>query len=107
MSETSTVYHLVRPENWVGAGDYAPASLEAEGFIHFSTREQVAGSANRFFRSARELLVVEVDPSLLDAELRYELADGQSFPHLYGPLNPSAVVSIHTLHRAPNSPFRF
>lgn len=30
----------------------------------------------------------------LEAPLRYETSDGESFPHLYGALNPDAVVAV-------------
>jgi len=46
-----------------------------------------------------DLVVLEVAPELVDSEIRYENLDGGAavFPHIYGPLRPSAVVGIGEL----------
>ena len=89
--------HITHPEainsDWK---IYAPESLAQEGFIHFSTVEQILDTANRFYRSDPNLLVLVVDPEKLTAEVRYENLEGGGtlFPHLYGPLNRQAVLKI-------------
>jgi uncharacterized protein (DUF952 family) len=65
-------------------GVYQPPSLAKEGFIHLSTAEQWRRTAARFFAGQQGLLLLELDVSGLD--VRFEAADGESFPHLYGPL---------------------
>ncbi len=97
-----SLFHLVEPELWSAldpAASYAPPSLDQEGFIHLSTREQVEATAARFYARLPALLVIELDPARFLAELRYELADGQRFPHLYGPLNLDAVLSVGAMVR--------
>jgi uncharacterized protein (DUF952 family) len=96
-----TVFHLVARDEWAAAessGRYAPASLDQEGFIHFSTARQVAETAARFFAGRADLLLVEVRADLLTAPLRFDEVDTgdrrESFPHLYGPLNLDAVVAV-------------
>jgi uncharacterized protein (DUF952 family) len=96
------IYHLVLPAAWEKdpEADYRTDSLQAEGFIHCSTTQQVAGSANRCYSDAPELLVLEMDPQRLSCPLRYEPArSGELFPHIHGPLNRSAVTAVHRMQR--------
>jgi uncharacterized protein (DUF952 family) len=91
------LFHLVGRDEWAlaaAAATYAPASLALEGFIHFSTAEQLAGSAARFFAGRGDLVVVAVDPERLAAPLRFDPVGGEAFPHLYGPLNLEAVIDV-------------
>lgn len=98
------LFHLVEPVVWeaaVAAGSYAPASLATEGFVHFSFAEQVAGTANLRYRDVPELVVVEIDPGRVEAELRVEdsYGSGTEFPHVYGPIPASAAVAVHPIVR--------
>ena len=94
-----TVLHVVPAAEWEAAraaGVYAPASLRDAGFIHFCEQHQLAGVVARFFAGRNDLVVLVVRVDLLRAELRREPADGDVFPHLYGPLNLDAVVGYST-----------
>lgn len=90
------ICHITTPEAWEQAqrdGFYRAASLDDEGFIHFSTPAQVVATANRYYQGRRDLLLLLVDAARLDAELRYEHSSGgEEFPHLYGALNVAAVT---------------
>ena len=106
------IYHITSRAAWAEARKlklYRAPSLESEGFIHCSTREQVLGVANEIYRGQSDLLLLCLDASKLHAELRWEApahprgsgAEGAAsdslFPHLYGPLNLDAVVDVHEL----------
>jgi uncharacterized protein (DUF952 family) len=97
-----TILHITSRTAWEAAqqaGAYTAPSLETEGFIHFSTPEQVAWVAQRFYAGQTDLVLLEVDPALLAAELRYEESvPGQWFPHLYGALNLDAVRAVRPFH---------
>lgn len=105
------IYHILVSYEWEQAKDsgfYQPISLDWEGFIHFSTLEQVIGTANRFYRGQTDLLLLEVDETKLSGELRYEAtADSVSelFPHYYGELPVAAV--LHVWEFPPNKDGRF
>ena len=73
-----------------------------EGFIHLSTDEQWAGVLDRFYVGATDLVLLHIDEMLLTAPLVYEqLGDApEEFPHLYGLLNPDAVVHVDLLRPA-------
>lgn len=89
--------HICDRTDWQAAraaGEYRPASLAQEGFIHCSTSEQVAATANRFYHGRQGLALLLIDQSRLQAEVRWEAADGSLFPHVYGPLPLEAVVDV-------------
>jgi uncharacterized protein (DUF952 family) len=98
------ICHIVKRSEWILAvarGTYAPTSLRDEGFIHCSTIAQVIDTANRFYRGQDDLILLLIDESRSEAELKYEapaMMRGESarglFPHLYGELNVDAVVRM-------------
>jgi uncharacterized protein (DUF952 family) len=101
MSQTSDrqnyIYHITTPDEWmasVAGGQHRAPSLDDEGFIHCSTRKQLERSLNRFFQGVNRVTLLTIDPVLLESELNYEPADNDSFPHIYGPINIGAVVSV-------------
>src|SRR5262249_55932063 len=96
------VYHLVVRPLWEQSPerDYRADSLTSEGFIHCSYADQVAKSANRFYATATDLVVLEIDPDQLCSPLKAEPADsGELFPHLYGPINRDAVCAVRPMQR--------
>lgn len=95
--------HLALPDDWTAArdaGEYRIStrgrSLDDEGFIHCSYPSQLEGVANRFYSDLSEVVILRIDPDLLDAEVRVEpAAEGvdELFPHVYGPVPTSAVIA--------------
>lgn len=89
------LFHITTRAAWAEAqrdGVYRAPSLATEGFIHLSTGAQWRETAARFFRGATDLVLLELNESLL-GPVKYEPADGQHFPHLYAELSCSAVVA--------------
>ena len=65
---------------------------QRDGFIHFSTAAQLAGTAAKHFAGLADLILVAVDADALGAKLRWETSrGGELFPHLYAALPLSAV----------------
>jgi uncharacterized protein (DUF952 family) len=63
-----------------------------DGFIHFSTAEQLAETAAKHFAGRVDLLLIAVDAEALGENLRFEPSRGGAlFPHLYAELSLSAV----------------
>jgi uncharacterized protein (DUF952 family) len=109
---TRMVYHMCRSDAWkdaVKAGAYHGSPQDrADGFIHFSTAEQAAESARRHRAGEHGLVLVGVEDNALGARLRWEPArGGELFPHLYGPLDPAEVASVHPLPLGPDGLHRF
>lgn len=92
------IYHIVSKSDWAAVGEsavYRGDTLDIEGFIHCSTVEQVLDTANFLFKGRDDLLLLKIDPQKLSAPVKYEDAgDGRLFPHIYGPMEVSAVVKI-------------
>lgn len=103
------IFHLTTADAWERArqqGSYEASSLQKEGFMHCSRKAQVLASANRHFKNQRGLVLLEIDPGLLQARLVHEEGrPGELFPHIYGPLNPSAVVASWPFHANDNGDF--
>jgi len=99
MTGIDLIYHLCLREEWESAlhsGAYAGSSQDrADGFIHFSTAEQLPQSARKHRAGQQGLVLLAVDPNVLGEALRWEPSRGGAlFPHLYGPLSLSAVSSV-------------
>jgi uncharacterized protein (DUF952 family) len=77
-------------------GVYQCASLQTEGFIHCCTENQLAGVLQRYYQGVTGLKLLTINPALLSAGLVYENTVGgeEKFPHVYGPINMSAVIAI-------------
>lgn len=91
------IYKICPRAMWVeaqktGVFEGAPVDLQ-DGYIHFSTAEQVRETAAKHFAGQDDLLLVSVDDERLGDALKYEISrGGKEFPHLYAPLDLSAVV---------------
>ena len=104
------ILHITTPADWqaaLEAGLYHAVSLESEGFIHCSIAQQIAATANRFYAGQSDLLLLHIDPQALAAELRWEAADGQDFPHIYGPVNLDAVVEVEAFNPDADGSFHY
>lgn len=102
-----TIYHITTRDAWQHAHDsgmYRAPSLESEGFIHCSTAAQVVPVANALYPGQADLVLLAINPAGLAAALRWEppahpnpddpvpAAEHDLFPHVYGPINTSAVT---------------
>jgi uncharacterized protein (DUF952 family) len=66
-----------------------------DGYIHFSTAEQVESTLAKHFAGQKNLLLIAVDADALGAALKWERSRGGAlFPHLYGALPLSAVLRV-------------
>lgn len=93
------IYHITDKEQWQHAiklGYYEAPSLQSEGFIHLSKKDQVQDVLERYYKKQQNLLLLHIDESKLKAPLKYEIAPSinAEFPHLFGRLNIEAVIEI-------------
>lgn len=113
------IFHITTKDAWLQAqkaGSYSAPSLEKDGFIHFSYLHQVLKVANSFYRGQADLVLLAVEISRLDAELRVEAPvhpadsnqppEDQLFPHLYGALNLDAVKAVVAFPPEPGGDFK-
>lgn len=100
------ILHITERALWEAArerGSYELSTrgrtLQEVGYIHFSTRAQLPRVAAFLYGEdpgRDDLVVLVVDPALLDAPLKYEAMPpaGEEFPHVYGAVPVSAVVDV-------------
>lgn len=95
------IYHIVSADDWrsqESQPEYRASSLQTEGFIHLSKKEQVNGTLRRYYQDVPNLLLLHVDVDKLTHPLKYEASTNHElFPHLYGPLTKEAVVAVEQL----------
>jgi uncharacterized protein (DUF952 family) len=103
------IFHIALESDWRKAqrdGAYTTStlgrSLEEEGFIHASRAEQVKAVSDRTFRGVRKPLVrLDIDTDKLEPKWREDPVEGgDSYPHIYGPLNLDAVTAVRPWHRS-------
>ncbi|MBY5353997.1 DUF952 domain-containing protein [Rhizobium leguminosarum] len=97
MTLTPTLYKIVTETLWQQArqsGIFHGAGIDLQdGFIHFSTAEQVKQTAALHFTGQSGLLLIAVDGSGLGDKLVFESSrGGDLFPHLYADLPLAAVL---------------
>jgi uncharacterized protein (DUF952 family) len=75
------------------AGVFHGAAVDlADGYIHFSTAEQVAETAAKHFAGQPDLMLLQVEADALGDALKWEPSRGGAlFPHLYAPLDVKHV----------------
>jgi glutathione S-transferase len=102
------IYHVATAADWAAAqasGSYTTSTygvtLEQEGFLHASRADQWQAVRERYYADVTQpLVLLEIDTDLLDVPLVEEPpAPGveETFPHIYGPLKPEAVVGVRPL----------
>jgi uncharacterized protein (DUF952 family) len=102
------IFHIATLADWTDAqasGAYTTStrgvSLEEEGYLHASRADQWEGVRAAFYSDVTEpLVLLEIDTDLLDVPVIEEVpAPGmtETFPHVYGALDPAAVVAVTPL----------
>lgn len=91
------IYKILTAEDWAALQEHeeitgAPVDV-ADGFIHFSTADQVRETAAKHFAGQTGLMLFAFDSEALGETLKWEPSRGGAlFPHLYGPLKMDDLV---------------
>ncbi len=96
------VYKIATFEEWDAAlesGTYEGAPIDhADGFIHFSTAEQLRETAAKHFAGREDLMLVKVATAPMARHYKMEVSRGGAlFPHLYAHLPVSCAVEWQEL----------
>ena len=121
------IYKICPRDEWHGArerGQYTGSEDDQrDGFVHFSTADQLAGTLAKHFAGQTDLVLVGVDESRLGSALRWEPSKGKPskgkpskgepsaghgskaggsgdsvlYPHLYGVLEMSLVEWVRPI----------
>ena len=103
IAPTATVEHILAQPF------YTTESLSTEGFIHACTLHQVEYVVGRFYNQESELSILELDPELITATIKYATAtndkqDLGGFPHIFGAINTNAIINVVPISLKPNHP---
>lgn len=104
---------MTRIYKLLGKGDWEKALADgvfhgsdrdrADGYIHFSSAQQLQETARRHFAGRDDLVVLEVEDHTLGSALKWEISrDNQPFPHLFAPLRLDAVLSARSFALEPD-----
>jgi uncharacterized protein (DUF952 family) len=98
-SHAATAFKILTADQWEqfqadGIFHGAPVDV-ADGYIHLSTAAQVHGTLDKHFSGQAELVIAEIDLTMLGNSVKWEVSRGDAlFPHVYGPLSMSTVLNI-------------
>ncbi|GAB4115311.1 MAG: DUF952 domain-containing protein [Roseiflexaceae bacterium] len=107
------IYHLApaaRWQAWPSDRPYLPAEYEQDGFIHCTAGDALMlRVANHFYRQVvGAFVILVIDTELLTAELRWEQPSdtlAPLFPHIYGPINHAAIMTVRAIRRGDDGTF--
>lgn len=114
------IFHIATVADWDAArasGRYTTSTrgrtLAEEGFIHASRGDQWQAVRERWYAGVTEpLVLLVVDTDLLTSPVVDEEVpgSGETFPHVYGPIDAAAVVQVIPLveggaHPGPSASF--
>jgi uncharacterized protein (DUF952 family) len=112
----TVIYHIATASDWEQArrdGQYTTSTrgktLAEQGFIHASAAGQVASVANLMYKGLPDLVLLVIDAERVVPEIRWDDVPGSDspFPHIYGPLNPDAVIEARPFGPGPDGEFVF
>lgn len=96
------IYKICSHQDWQHAIDtniyHGSADDLRDGFIHFSTAEQVAVTAAKYFSKQTDLVLISFNAEQFGDALKWEPSRGGAlFPHLYAALAPSSAQHVEPL----------
>ena len=94
------VFKVCEEDDWTSTKNeelfFGSQADRRDGFIHFSTSEQLEETLEKYFKSKSPLYLLEVKTE--DVELVWEISrNNQLFPHLYSPLQLNMVSQVYRI----------
>ncbi len=101
-SETNSAYKILSRRDWTASeklGHTLTALDTDDGYVHLSTRHQVADTLSLHYKGETHVRLLEYDLDQFGDALKWEESrGGQMFPHLYGTLHIKDAKRIWTLN---------
>lgn len=106
---TRPTLHMVPAAVWAGRHPdepYLPAAYPEDGFVHCTDGDAgMVETANRFYRDdPRPFVVLTVDLEATGSPWRFD-DEAERFPHIYGPIDPAAVLDVRRMVRDADGTF--
>ncbi|MBX3101581.1 MAG: DUF952 domain-containing protein [Bacteroidetes bacterium] len=101
------LYHITTEALWeeaLNTGTYRNPAQAQEGFLHLSTRAQLAASLEMHFAAHTDVVILRLVERQLGQWLKWEPVPGrpEPMPHLYHLLNLEWVDDVELLSRQPD-----
>ena len=100
------IYKILTTDEWNEASQkgYVETALDKmDGFIHFSTSNQLPLTLELYFKDQKDLVLLQVNEERLKDKMIYEGTNSNDrkgkFPHLYDKLNMNDVVNFWNIKR--------
>ena len=96
------IYKVCSQSHWdsaKGAGVFKGVAIDlSDGYIHFSSAEQLAETLDKHFSGQTDLVLLTVNADAISENLKWEPSRGGAlFPHLYTDLPLEAIVAEQNL----------
>jgi uncharacterized protein (DUF952 family) len=97
-SHPHTAFKILTADQWKqfqadGVFHGAPVDI-TDGYIHLSAKDQLQATLDKYFAGQDDLVIIEVDLADLGDVVKWEPSRGGAlFPHIYGSLPISAVIT--------------
>ena len=96
------IYKICTKAEWLLAkkeGKFLGSKKDIEdGFIHFSNKDQLKGTLNKYFLNQKDLVLLKVEALNLNNLIYEQASDGNMFPHLYAHLDISHVYNDYEIN---------
>ena len=93
-----TIYKVLTREQWAAAQAGGPVQAPvdvADGYVHFSTAEQLQATLSKWFKGQSGCVLVAFEADEFGDLLKWEPArEGDLFPHVYGRVSASKARSV-------------
>ena len=106
-SNHSIIFKIASREAWAtaeeaGRFDGAPIDL-ADGYIHFSTADQMKETAAKHFAGQNDLVLIAFETHSFAEALKWEPSRGGAlFPHVYASIDPNDALWVKELPLGPD-----
>jgi uncharacterized protein (DUF952 family) len=92
------IYHITTKERWnksAKKGVFTDESLETDGYIHCSSKNQLWLVATFLFKGKKDLVILCIDENRLKSKVIFEdIKRHGSYPHIYGEVNLGSIVKV-------------
>ncbi len=98
----TTIYKVINKDVWAAAkavGEFTGAAIDIkDGYIHFSSADQVVETVQKHFAGQDDLLLLSVSTAEMGDDLKWEKSrNDELFPHLFRPLAAAEVTAEEAL----------
>ena len=101
IKKNKLIYKICQRSEWEKAknnGVFKGSSKDIlDGYIHFSSKDQIRSTYEKYFLNKKDLIIIEVNTKILNNLLWEKSRDNLLFPHLYSYLDINSLKKIYNI----------